>query len=73
MVSKQVYWLRSVYYKAIELTKNHFNTKDEITLAECRDMLGTSRKYALAFLEHLDGKQVTKLQGDARKILKGFS
>jgi len=72
MLSPQVYWLNSNYDKAIGLIKKHFENKDDITLAECRDILGTSRKYALAFLEHLDGKQVTKLHGDTRKLAKGF-
>jgi len=72
MLSQQIYWLKDVYDNAIELTKTHFSQKDEITLAGCRDMLGTSRKYALTFLEHLDGKQVTSLQGDTRKLKKGF-
>ena len=72
MLSPQVYWLKANYDKAVGLIKAHFNNKEEITLAECRDMLGTSRKYALAFLEHLDGKQATKLIGDARKPVKGL-
>jgi len=73
MLSKQIYWLKSDYEKAISCIKDHFEKNDEITLAQCRDILGTSRKYALALLEHLDGRQVTKLQGDARKINKGFN
>ncbi|MCL2662356.1 MAG: selenocysteine-specific translation elongation factor [Oscillospiraceae bacterium] len=72
MISQQIFWLRKTYDKAIKLIRNHFEENDEITLAQCRDILGTSRKYALAFLEHLDGKQATKLIGDARKLNKGF-
>ena len=72
LLSPQVYWLKTNYEKAVGLIKKHFDNKGEITLAECRDMLGTSRKYALAFLEHLDGKQATKLIGDARTLAKGL-
>jgi len=72
MLSQQIYWLKDSYDNAIEQIKKHFTIKDDITLAECRDLLGTSRKYALAFLEHLDGKQVTSLQGDSRRLAKGF-
>jgi len=72
MISPQIYWLKEYYNKAIDSVSKHFDTKEDITLAECRDILGTSRKYALAFLEHLDGKQITKMQGDSRKLLKGF-
>lgn len=35
-----------------------------ITLAEARDELGTSRKYAQALLEHLDAAHLTVRQGD---------
>ena len=72
MVTPQIYWHSSAYGEAIEQIKAHFNQSDEITLAECRDMLATSRKYALAILEYLDGKQVTKMHDDARKLAKGF-
>jgi selenocysteine-specific elongation factor len=72
MISQQIFWLRSTYDKAVKLIRSHFDVNDEVTLAQCRDMLGTSRKYALALLEHLDGKQATKLHGDARRIAKGF-
>ncbi len=37
-----------------------------ITLAELRDMLGTSRKYALMILEYCDSLKLTVLQGDRR-------
>jgi len=67
-LSQQIYWYNENYLKAIDLTKKHFSNFDEITLAQCRDMLGTSRKYALAFLEYLDAKKVTKMQGDSRKL-----
>jgi len=73
MLSKQIFWSRDAYDKAIDLIKNHFNKNKQITLSECRDLLGTSRKYALALLEHLDGKQVTRLEGDTRKLAKGFA
>jgi selenocysteine-specific elongation factor len=41
----------------------------EITLAEARDLLGTSRKYAQALLEHLDGRHLTVRRGD-RHLLR---
>ena len=39
-----------------------------ITLAQTRDMLKTSRKYAQALLEHLDEIGVTKRTGDERVL-----
>jgi selenocysteine-specific elongation factor len=39
-----------------------------ITLAGARDALGTSRKYAQAYLEHLDAARVTLRRGDERVL-----
>jgi selenocysteine-specific elongation factor len=39
-----------------------------ITLAGVRDLFGTSRKYAQAYLEHLDGEHVTLRRGDERVL-----
>jgi selenocysteine-specific elongation factor len=38
------------------------------TIASVRDELGTSRKYAQALLEHLDGERVTRRVGDAHTL-----
>jgi len=40
----------------------------EVTVASLRDRLGTSRKYALALLEYLDGIRVTRRIGDRRAL-----
>jgi selenocysteine-specific elongation factor len=40
----------------------------EATIAGVRDELGTSRKYAQALLEHLDGTKVTLRRGDAHVL-----
>lgn len=40
----------------------------QITVAEFRDLVGTSRKYALAYLEYLDGKGITQRDGDQRSL-----
>ena len=37
-----------------------------ITVAQARDRLGTTRKFALALLEHLDAERVTRRRGDER-------
>ena len=42
-----------------------------ITLAGARDELGTSRKYAQAYLEHLDAEHVTLRRGDERVLRRG--
>lgn len=42
------------------------NSKGSITVAEFRDLIGISRKYALAILEHFDNIKLTKRVGDSR-------
>ena len=46
------------------LTRLQRNGK--ITLAEVRDMFQTSRKYAQALLEYMDGQKITRRVGDER-------
>ena len=40
----------------------------QLTLAEARDLLGTSRRYAQALLEHMDSKGLTLRVGEARRL-----
>lgn len=40
----------------------------QVTAAELRDHFQTSRKYAIAFLEYLDQRRVTRRVGDARTL-----
>ncbi len=44
-----------------------------VTLAELRDETGTSRRYAQAILERLDGDGVTRRVGDARILRRGIT
>ncbi|WP_240610829.1 selenocysteine-specific translation elongation factor [Ammonifex thiophilus] len=44
--------------------------RGEITVAEVRDLLSTSRKYVVPLLEYLDGKRVTRRIGDKRVLVK---
>ena len=48
----------------------HVREHGTITLAEVRDMFGTSRKFAQALLEHLDGEHITRRTGDSRVLQK---
>jgi len=41
-----------------------------LTVAEIRDLLKTSRKYAVPFCEHLDKIGVTRRDGDLRYLAK---
>ncbi len=41
-----------------------------ITLATLRDETGMSRKYSVPLLEYLDGRRITRREGDARVLLE---
>lgn len=48
----------------------HFGQHDRMTAADFRDLLGTSRKYAVPLLEWLDSHGVTIRDGDFRRLRK---
>ena len=54
------------YNKALEMAKEHVAQNGQITLAEMRDLMGASRKFAVAILEYWDKRGITKKVGDAR-------
>jgi selenocysteine-specific elongation factor len=49
--------------------RSFFAKQPTMTVAEFRDILGTTRKYALPFLEYLDSHKITLRVGDVRKFL----
>ncbi len=67
-LAPQIHMHRDAFERAIALLQAHVAAHGSITLAEFRDALGTSRKYAVALLEYLDRKRVTKKLGDARTL-----
>ena len=46
----------------------HLKDQGNITVAEARTMFGTSRKYILPLLEHMDQQQITRRTGDERVL-----
>jgi selenocysteine-specific elongation factor len=68
-ISDSMYLTSPVYNTMIESLKNFFSKKPEMTVAEFRDILNTTRKYALPILEYLDSNKVTLRVGDIRKLL----
>jgi selenocysteine-specific elongation factor len=67
-VSADVLFLPETYEEMVARVQAHIERGGSITLAQTRDMFGTSRKYAQALLEHLDETGVTKRVGDARVL-----
>lgn len=50
------------------MLRGYLAKNDKITVADARDLYGTSRRYVLALLEHLDTTGVTKREGDYRVL-----
>ncbi|MFC1987110.1 selenocysteine-specific translation elongation factor [Chloroflexota bacterium] len=67
-VSGDVVFAASAYDEMVEKVTFHIKAQGKVTLAEVRDLFKTSRKYAQALLEHLDGKKITRRVGDERVL-----
>ena len=60
--------LVSAYQGMVGEVVAHMKSHGKTTVAEVRDLLHTSRKYALALMEHLDAQKVTRRVGDERVL-----
>jgi selenocysteine-specific elongation factor len=56
----------TAYDRMVEDVIARLGQKETVTLAEVRDLFGTSRRYAQALLEHLDRERITLRRGDDR-------
>jgi len=68
-VNDSMYLARSAHDEMVARLKALFRDKEEMTVSEFRDLLGTTRKYALPLLEYLDSSRITLRVGDVRKLL----
>jgi selenocysteine-specific elongation factor len=66
--SAEVVFDAETYRQMVERVRAHLQAQGTITVAQVRDMFGTSRKYALALMEHLDAIGVTRRVGDERVL-----
>ena len=67
-VSEEIVFLRSAYEEMVRRTVETIRARGRVTAAEVRDLFNTSRKYAIAFLEHLDEERLTRRVGDERVL-----
>ena len=72
MLTPQICLYRKDYDRILEAAKKHFEANDSLTLAQLRDMLNTSRKYAQALVEYFDKIHITKKDGDIHYLDQGF-
>jgi len=67
-VSDGVFFSASAYSEMVDKIIAYARSKGKVTLAEVRDLLGTSRKYAQALLEYMDERKLTRRVGDERVL-----
>lgn len=64
------YMYVSSFNNALDKIYGFYEKNKEMTLADVRDMLSTSRKYALFILDTCDRLKITKRVGDGRVLIK---
>jgi selenocysteine-specific elongation factor len=67
-VAPDVVYLRQTYDKLVAAVRAMIAEEGAVTVAGYRDRFQTSRRYALALLEHLDQARVTRRVGDERVL-----
>ncbi len=67
-VSADVVFRKSDYDRMVNAVRDLLTRQGQATAAEVRDLFQTSRKYALALLEHLDAIGLTRREGDFRRL-----
>jgi selenocysteine-specific elongation factor len=67
-ISADVFLHRQAVDQAIERVRAYLKEHGQMTAAQFRDMLGTSRKYAVPLMEYLDAQRVTRRLGDVREL-----
>ncbi len=68
-INDSMYISKQQFDRMIELLKQFFSKKQQMTVAEFRDILNTTRKYALPLLEYLDSNKITLRVGEIRKFM----
>lgn len=64
--SESVLFLKESYDQALTAIARYLREHGTITAAQARDVLGTTRKYILPLLEHMDMLKMTRRTGDER-------
>jgi selenocysteine-specific elongation factor len=65
-VGETLLFSRAAYDEAVRMLVAALRAQGTLTVASARDLLGTSRKYVLPLLEHLDERRITLRRGDDR-------
>jgi selenocysteine-specific elongation factor len=67
-LNEDVVFLAETYEEMRDRIVAHLKENGSLTVAQVRDMFGTSRKYALALVGYLDEQRITRRVGDERVL-----
>jgi selenocysteine-specific elongation factor len=67
-IAPDLFYARHAAEEGKRLVADHCRLQGEITAATFRDLIGASRKFAIAFLDWCDRTGVTVRVGDLRKL-----
>ena len=65
-VGDDIYYPRATYDEMVARILALIDARGNAAVADLRDMFGTTRKYAVPFMEHLDEVRITRRKGDVR-------
>lgn len=68
MVTEDIIYYKENYDMAVDMVKKYLEENKTLTLSEFRDLIGASRKYAMALLEDFDRNKITRRLGDKRML-----
>ena len=68
-LNEDVIYARPEYEQVTSQLLNFLGRSGRINAAQVRDLFNTSRKYAIALLEHLDSLNLTRRIGDEREFV----
>ena len=69
-INDSMYFHKKVYDDIKAKVSRFLAEKKEMTVSEFRDIINTSRKYAVPLLEHFDSMKFTRRVGDKRVLIK---
>jgi selenocysteine-specific elongation factor len=67
-VSEDVLFTPEAYQDMLEQVRTFIQQQGGITVAQARDLFGSSRRYLLALMEYLDAQGITRRVGDQRVL-----
>jgi selenocysteine-specific elongation factor len=70
-ISPELVFHPSAIVEAEAKLRSYLAEHGSITVAEFRDLIGSSRKYVVPLIEYFDSKRVTRRVGDVRRLVEG--